>query len=165
MVYQVAVAAALFLAAFPPPCVALSPTPPPKSGGWDRSGVVSEGLLDAPPPAQLSPPRTGIARRSLFSSSAAAASFLALVTVDPEPSLAGIDPTALKSLQVEGDATGAAGRLRMIDAKKDDDVVERAWEDLKSGVSFRDYREGRGDTGTFLARVSGGVVSFSLGGK
>mmetsp|Transcript_48841 Transcript_48841/g.90595 ORF Transcript_48841/g.90595 Transcript_48841/m.90595 type:complete len:293 (-) Transcript_48841:362-1240(-) len=90
-------------------------------------------------------------RRSLLSSSSSAVlSMIALSTVVayPDAALAGIDPSALKSLRVEGDASGAATRLKQIEAAKSGGMatdVDKPWEDLPSGVLFREYKEGRGD--------------------
>lgn len=51
-------------------------------------------------------------RRDAIASAAAAA----LVAVMPKAAEAGIDPSALRNLPVEGDAGGSAMRLRQIDA-------------------------------------------------
>ena len=70
---------------------------------------------------------------------------------------AGIDPSALKSLRVEGDDTGGATRLRQLQATQqveaESDLVEKPWEELSSGVSFREYRQGKGETGTYMCSV------------
>lgn len=68
---------------------------------------------------------------------------------------AGIDPTALKNLPVEGDAAGTATRLRQIEAtqKPAADEVDKPWEDLPSGVSFREYREGKGEQGSYALQM------------
>jgi len=69
---------------------------------------------------------------------------------------AGIDPSALRALPVEGDDSGAAGRLRSIAApeekekedekkRQEDDMVQMPFEQLPSGVSYREYRAGTGD--------------------
>lgn len=67
----------------------------------------------------------------------------------PNISNAGIDPSALRTLSVEGDDSGAAGRLRSIAAPeekaKEDDMVQMPFEQLPSGVSYREYRAGTGD--------------------
>jgi len=92
-------------------------------------------------------------RRSFLTTSSSLA-FLgasAAVVAAPRIAHAGIDPTALKSLPVEGDAAGTATRLRQIESiqKPAADEVDKPWEDLPSGVSFRDYREGRGGQGSY----------------
>lgn len=69
-------------------------------------------------------------------------------TALPNPANAGIDPAALKALPVEGDATGAASRLRQIESAngpRPEDSKDIAFEKLPSGASYREYREGKGD--------------------
>lgn len=64
------------------------------------------------------------------------------------PAHAGIDPAALKALPIEGDATGAASRLRQIESAngpRPEDTKDIAFEVLPSGASYREYREGKGD--------------------
>jgi hypothetical protein len=64
------------------------------------------------------------------------------------PANAGIDPSALKALPVEGDTTGAASRLRQIEAvngPRPEDTKDIAFEKLPSGASYREYREGKGE--------------------
>jgi len=73
-----------------------------------------------------------------------------LVLASPLPSSAGIDPSALKSLPVEDDATGATSRLRQLSSLSDsgprpEDSKDIAFEVLPSGASYREYREGKGD--------------------
>ena len=64
----------------------------------------------------------------------------------PTAAQAGIDPSALKALPVEGDTSGGSTRLNQIAAANQAAVaVDRPWEELSSGVSYREYREGRGD--------------------
>lgn len=67
-------------------------------------------------------------RRSFLSSAGVA--FLA--TLAPQAANAGIDPNALKTLSVEGDAAGSATRMRQIEALKnpESDNVDKPWEDL-----------------------------------
>mmetsp|Transcript_18185 Transcript_18185/g.25234 ORF Transcript_18185/g.25234 Transcript_18185/m.25234 type:complete len:243 (+) Transcript_18185:191-919(+) len=81
--------------------------------------------------------------RRVFLSSAGIA-FLS--TIAPTAANAGIDPSALKSLPVQGDDSGGATRLRQIEAAKNpaSDQVDKPWEDLTSGVAYREYREGKG---------------------
>ena len=76
------------------------------------------------------------------------ASFLLASTTISAPANAGIDPNALKSFKVEGDDTGMATRLRQIESvngPRPDDSKDIAFDVLPSGVSFREYREGKGD--------------------
>lgn len=64
------------------------------------------------------------------------------------PANAGIDPSALKALPVEGDTTGAASRLRQIESAngpRPEDTQDIPFEKLSSGASYREYREGKGD--------------------
>jgi len=90
-------------------------------------------------------PKTEIdnSRRQLFQ----AAPIAALAILLPQAASAGIDPSALKTLKVEGDETGAAQRLRQLEADKDrpEDKLDIPFEQLKSGVSYREYREGKGE--------------------
>ena len=67
--------------------------------------------------------------RRVFLSSAGIA-FLS--TIAPTVANAGIDPSALKSLPVQGDDSGGATRLRQIEAAKNpaSDLVDKPWEDL-----------------------------------
>ncbi len=60
---------------------------------------------------------------------------------------AGIDPNALKQFQVEGDSTGASTRLRQVEAEtiRPEDTMNIPFEELPSGVSFREYRQGKGE--------------------
>jgi hypothetical protein len=76
-------------------------------------------------------------------------STLALLVSLPLAANAGIDPSLLKSLKVEGDEAGTAQRLRQIDAmqKPASDLVDIPFEELPSGVSYREYREGKGEAG------------------
>jgi hypothetical protein len=70
----------------------------------------------------------------------------------PLVSNAGIDPAALRNLPVEGSEVGsAAQRLRQIEAiqKPATDLVEIPFQELPSGVSYREYREGKGEAGKF----------------
>jgi hypothetical protein len=67
----------------------------------------------------------------------------------PSAANAGIDPNALKSLAVQGDESGASQRLRQVEAiqRPTSDLVDVPFNDLPSGVSYREYREGRGEVG------------------
>lgn len=60
---------------------------------------------------------------------------------------AGIDPSSLKGFQVEGDVSGAATRLKEIEAiqKPAEDLVNKEYDKFSSGVSYREYREGKGE--------------------
>lgn len=83
-------------------------------------------------------------RRSFVNAGVAAAAGLAGAAA---PAFAGIDPSLLKSLPVQGDEAGTAQRLRQIEAiqKPASDLVDIPFTDLPSGVSYREYREGRGE--------------------
>ena len=63
---------------------------------------------------------------------------------------AGIDPNQLRTLPVEGDVSGTQQRLREIDAvqRPPSDLTNVPFEELPSGVSYREYREGKGEAGT-----------------
>ena len=85
-----------------------------------------------------------INRRSFVNTCAASGSVLLFV---PTLANAGIDPSALRTLPVEGDSSGVTTRLRQIEAEKDrpEDSVDKPWEKIDDGVQFREYREGRGE--------------------
>uniref|UniRef100_A0A7S4V8S5 peptidylprolyl isomerase n=1 Tax=Ditylum brightwellii TaxID=49249 RepID=A0A7S4V8S5_9STRA len=84
-------------------------------------------------------------RRSFLSTTVTAATAFSLLT--PLTASAGIDPSALKNLAVEGDNSGTLTRLRQIEAVNDrpEDNLNLPWNDLSSGVSYREYREGKGE--------------------
>ena len=87
-------------------------------------------------------------RRSFLIQSAASASSIFLLTNSASPANAGIDPSVLKALPVEGDTTGVATRMRQIETvngPRPEDSKDIAFERLASGASYREYREGRGD--------------------
>ena len=87
-------------------------------------------------------------RRSFLIQSAATASSILLFTNTANPANAGIDPSALKALPVEGDTTGVQSRLRQIESvngPRPEDSKDIAFEKLASGASYREYREGKGD--------------------
>ena len=79
------------------------------------------------------------------------ASSVTAVVVATPAAHAGIDPSVLKALPVEGDVSGGTTRLRQVQAinQPESDNVERPWEDLPSGVLYREYRLGKGEAGTF----------------
>lgn len=81
-------------------------------------------------------------RRSLLSSGA-----LIVLGSCPTAARAGIDPSLLKSLPVQGDESGAAQRLRQVEAiqRPSSDLVNEPFKELPSGVSYREYREGKGE--------------------
>jgi hypothetical protein len=86
-------------------------------------------------------------RRSFLTSSfLVATTAAAAVVVAPRAANAGIDLSVLKSLPVEGDQAGAATRLRQIEASNNlassSDVMDAV--DLPDGVTYREYRQGRG---------------------
>ena len=72
--------------------------------------------------------------------------------VSSAPANAGIDPSLLQNLKVEGDDSGSSQRLRQIESiqKPASDLVDIPFEQLASGVSYREYREGKGEAGTFI---------------
>jgi len=83
---------------------------------------------------------SSLTRRSFTFSSAAVIGFL-----HKEPSYAGIDPSALQSLPLEGGGTPQQ-RLQQLEATtKLQDTTEVPWTKLDDGTSYREYREGRGE--------------------
>uniref|UniRef100_A0A7S2V4T0 peptidylprolyl isomerase n=1 Tax=Fibrocapsa japonica TaxID=94617 RepID=A0A7S2V4T0_9STRA len=66
----------------------------------------------------------------------------------PEISWAGIDPNALKGLQIEGDQTGAQARLRQLqgDVEEKPENMDVMFETLASGVSYGEYKAGKGES-------------------
>jgi hypothetical protein len=87
--------------------------------------------------------RLGATRRDMLFSVSASSVVVGL----PRPAQAGIDPSALRNLPVEGDSSGTAMRLRQIEAvqRPESDLVNSPWEELSDGVQYREYREGKGD--------------------
>jgi hypothetical protein len=67
------------------------------------------------------------------------------VLLSPSQASAGIDPSSLRTLSVEGDVSGSAMRLRQVDniQKPATDLVDIPFTELPSGVSYREYREGK----------------------
>lgn len=86
--------------------------------------------------------------RRAFVASALIASTLSLAF--PQVANAGIDPSSLRNLQVEGDNAGSATRLRQIEAvnKPETDLADMPFVELPSGVSYREYRAGKGEAGS-----------------
>jgi FKBP-type peptidyl-prolyl cis-trans isomerase len=82
-------------------------------------------------------------RRSFVGATASTVGLL----VATSPANAGIDPTLLQNLPVQGDVSGTSQRLRQIEAiqKPASDRVDIPFEELPSGVSYREYREGKGE--------------------
>jgi FKBP-type peptidyl-prolyl cis-trans isomerase len=78
--------------------------------------------------------------------SAALVSSASLIA-SPNIASAGIDPNGLKKFQTEGDVSGAETRLRQLQEEKvrPEDTLNIPYEDLPSGVSYREYREGKGE--------------------
>jgi hypothetical protein len=67
------------------------------------------------------------------------------ILISPSQASAGIDPSSLRTLSVEGDVSGSAMRLRQVDniQKPATDLVDIPFTELPSGVSYREYREGK----------------------
>lgn len=67
----------------------------------------------------------------------------------PSMARAGIDPSLLQKLPVQGDEAGTLQRIRQLEAlqRPSSDSVDVPFTDLPSGVSFREYREGKGEAG------------------
>ena len=72
---------------------------------------------------------------------------IAATTTIPQVAIAGIDPSALKNYQIEGDVSGSATRLKQLEVEKTrpEDTMNIPFTELPSGVSFREYREGKGE--------------------
>lgn len=93
------------------------------------------------------PNNKGDRRSFLIQSTVAVSSFLISIN-SASPANAGIDPSALKALPVEGDTTGVRSRLQQIESlngPRPEDSKDIAFEKLASGASYREYREGKGD--------------------
>ena len=91
----------------------------------------------------------GVVRRAVLLQTAKTVSSLLVATAAySRPAYAGIDPSALRALPVEGDVSGSASRLRQIgsaNGPRPEDSKDVAFETLPSGASSREYREGKGD--------------------
>lgn len=91
-------------------------------------------------------------RRSFVNSLLLGAAVLGTTTtiLPTSPANAGIDPSLLKALPVDGDASGQAQRLRQIEEiqRPASDNLNIPYEKLPSGVEYREYREGKGEAGT-----------------
>lgn len=89
-------------------------------------------------------------RRSFFLKATKAAALVVLGPLASPSAQAAIDPNALKSLPVEGDNTGAASRIKQLEASKGPqpgDLEDIPFTKLESGVQYREYREGKGNAG------------------
>jgi hypothetical protein len=91
-------------------------------------------------------------RRSFVNSLLLGAAVLGTTTtiLPTSPANAGIDPSLLKNLPVDGDASGQAQRLRQIEEiqRPASDNLNIPYEKFPSGVEYREYREGKGEAGT-----------------
>lgn len=76
------------------------------------------------------------------------------ILVSPSQATAGIDPSLLKTLPVQGDDSGSATRLRQVESiqRPETDLVSIPFEELPSGVSYREYRAGKGEAGVYSTR-------------
>lgn len=86
-------------------------------------------------------------RRSIMTSIAAATSSAVLLGGGCGRANAGIDPSQLRNLPVQGDENGSAQRLRQIEElqRPSADTIDIPFTELPSGVSYREYREGKGE--------------------
>jgi hypothetical protein len=84
-----------------------------------------------------------VSRRDIIIKTAPA--IATLLTIRPDLANAGIDPNALKSFSVEGDESGAMTRLRQLQKEEESVVTDVAFIDLPSGVSYGEYKTGKGD--------------------
>jgi hypothetical protein len=110
--------------------------------------LVSSSAFQAKAATKIQPPSSHAyhdeARRSFMSTLATS---VGAILVSPTVANAGIDPALLKNLPVQGDESGSAQRLRQIEAiqRPTSDLVDIPFQELPSGVSYREYREGKGD--------------------
>jgi hypothetical protein len=83
-------------------------------------------------------------RRAFLS---AATYVVTTVGIGATPAWAGIDPSALKNLPVEGDSAGTVTRLQQIEnlQKPASDLEDLPYTGLPSGVSYREFRQGKGE--------------------
>ena len=88
-------------------------------------------------------------RRSFVNSLLLGSAALGTTLLPTSPANAGIDPSLLKGLSVEGDVSGTAQRLRQIEEiqRPASDTLNIPYEKLPSGIEYREYREGKGDAG------------------
>lgn len=91
-----------------------------------------------------------ISRRNLVLSSSSIIVPAAAAALLPQVANAGIDPSMLKALPVEGDSSGAAMRLNQLKGdveggSREEDLLDVPYTELENGVSYREYREGKGD--------------------
>lgn len=121
------------------------------------SCCLSVGAFTVHQVGQSAAATTGSTSSSLFSSSsrrnfidqtaAVAATTVSTILAAPQIANAGIDPNALKNLQVEGDTSGIKTRMTQIENLNNNydpnDLVDIPFTKLSSGVSYREYREGK----------------------
>lgn len=90
-------------------------------------------------------------RRSFVTTLSKTVGATATIVTLPSMANAGIDPSQLKNLPVQGDASGTAQRLRQIEAvqRPSSDLQDIPFEQLPSGVSYREYRDGKGEAGSY----------------
>mmetsp|Transcript_45516 Transcript_45516/g.67074 ORF Transcript_45516/g.67074 Transcript_45516/m.67074 type:complete len:257 (+) Transcript_45516:65-835(+) len=86
-------------------------------------------------------------RRAFLSSAVQIGGLSSLAAMGPGMANAGIDPSTLKNIRVEGDEAGSATRLRQIELEKNrpEDTLNIPYEVLPSGVQYREYRDGKGE--------------------
>jgi hypothetical protein len=96
-------------------------------------------------------------RNHIMDRRAVVAGSLAFLMI-PTVANAGIDPSSLRTLPVQGDESGAAQRLRQVEAaqRPSTDLVDIPFEELPSGVSYREYRQGKGEAGAYDISVCKG---------
>lgn len=102
--------------------------------------------LQPHPVSKKAEPRNGAVDRRSWLDQVTASGFLWGM---PTVAQAGIDPALLKSLPVQGDESGAAQRLRQVEEiqRPQTDLVDIPFTELPSGVSYREYRQGKGEAG------------------
>lgn len=69
------------------------------------------------------------------------------ISIPSLPAFAGIDPSALSGYSVEGDISGVSTRLRQIEMDKNrpSDTIDQPFVEIGDGISYREYREGKGE--------------------
>jgi len=112
-----------------------------------------------------------LSRRNLFTSHLVASGILPLLFL-PKSALAGIDVSSLKSIPIEGDATGATARLRQLQ-EQGTRTEQRSFTTpinsapttkLSSGVTYRDIQVGK-DGGRKVQRGSRVGVEMTIRAK
>ena len=139
------------------------------SSGSGGGGGSSSGSELAASATESSSSHDENRRRHVLKMTTAATTIMCMNTLFPTMANAGIDPNVLKTLPVEGDASGMATRLRQIEAKNNvnnnpiTDLENIPYEELPSGVLYREYRAGQqGDAAAVVQPGSKVAVEMSI---